>query len=91
MVGAWKPERVATFHALPTGEGIHKGLVKGMPHVQGARDIRRRQLNAKAGRVLRLTGFEKALLLPLFAPVGLEGLGVKGLVKAWLAGGCVGH
>ena len=80
VVGAGNPGRVVAQHAVVAGQAIHDGLVERMAHVQGAGDVRRRQLDAE-GRFSRIEGGAKVTaLLPLGAPElfnvgGLERLG----------------
>ena len=42
MVGARLPQHVAAAHALEADEDVLDGVVEGMPHVQRARDVGRR-------------------------------------------------
>jgi len=51
MVGSGNPRGVKACHAVVAGEAVHDGLVKRMAHVQSARDVGRRELNRKVGRV----------------------------------------
>ena len=76
MVGARYPHRVKALHAVVARQAVHDGLVERVPHVQGTRHVRWRQLNGKRGS-FRLglaraakTRHAVAALFPFRAPVG---------------------
>lgn len=47
VVGAWNENGIVAAHAMVADQSVHDGLVKGMPHVQGAGDIGRGELNGE--------------------------------------------
>ena len=51
MVGAWLPQRRIAAHTAVAGECVHDGVLERMPHVQRARDVRRRDDDAIARSV----------------------------------------
>ena len=81
MVGARQPQGVVAAHAMPAGERVHQRLVEGMPHVQGAGHIGRRQLDAEGLGLGLLAGCIEATTLPLRPPVGFELGGFKGFIE----------
>ena len=72
MVGAGLPERVVTAHAVIADQGILQGMLEGMPHMQGAGDIRRWQHDAVAVALRRCTSGKIAIRFPLGIPVLLN-------------------
>ena len=78
MVGAYLPERGAAAHAVITGQGIHNGVLKAVPHMQSAGDIGRRDDYA-VGVAVTL-GREVAALFPSLIPASFELLGLVGLI-----------
>ncbi len=74
-------------HAVVARQTVHDGLVKRVPHVQGAGDVGRWQLNGKvmpsfgglgAGLPLSLRArLVQAKTLPVSLPWGLDGGGVE--------------
>lgn len=90
VVGARHPQRVGALHARVARQAVHDGLVEGVPHVQRARYVRRRQLDAE----IRAAGFERragdAHRFPRRAPLLLDGGGFEtlgeGLVRIGHAG-----
>ena len=72
MIGAGNPGRIEAAHAVIARQAIHDGLVERMPHVQGAGDIRWRQLDGERGFVILHFGGEIPALLPLRAPEFLD-------------------
>jgi hypothetical protein len=68
VVGARDPGGVKATHAVVAGQAIHDGLVEGVAHVQGARHVRRRQLDAERRLVGVHGGGEVTALFPLGAP-----------------------
>ena len=75
MIGAWHKHGVVPSHAVVPDQAIHNRLVKGMPHVQGARDVRWRELNRVGGTVgiafCMLTAGKVASFFPFCIPTGL--------------------
>lgn len=78
-VHAGLPQRLVALHALAAGEGVDEGVLEGVPEVQAARDVRRRDDDG-VGRLvalrvrLEVTTFYPALVQrPLY--VGLRVLG----------------
>jgi hypothetical protein len=55
-------------HAVVAGQAIHDGLVESMAHVQGAGDVRRRQLDAERRFAGVQGGAVVTALFPLAAP-----------------------
>ena len=78
MVAAGLPQGVARPHPLVAGEGIHDGVLEGMPHVQGPGDVGRRDHDA-VGRTAP-GGGEVLFLLPGPVPLLLDQGGIVGLV-----------
>ena len=78
VVGARHPERVLALHPVVAHQRVHDGVLEGVAHVQRARDVGRRQLDAER----RLGGIERRLvdaaLFPERAPMRLDGGGVEG-------------
>ncbi len=66
MVGAGNPRRVEAAHAVVARQAIHDGLVEGMPHVQGAGHVGRRQLDAER----RFAGVGGGAEIPALFPFG---------------------
>ena len=69
VIGAGLPQRVESIHAVLTRERIHQRVLKGVPHVQRAGDVRRRDDDrirlAAAGRrepAVRLPALVETLL-----------------------------
>lgn len=85
VIGAHHPVGIEPLHAVIADQRIHQRLLEGMTHVQGARDIGRRQLDAVAAcGSRRFVVPEAAAVLPERIParfdVGrLEALGERGL------------
>ena len=79
MVGAGHPQRVEAAHAVVARQRVHDGLVERMAHVQRARHVGRRQLDAEAGLGRIQRGLIDAALLPQRPPVGLDRGGFEGL------------
>ena len=82
MVGARLPQRVGAAHAVVTGQCIHQGLIKTMPHVQCAGDIGRRQQNAESfflGRIV--TGGKVTAVFPSLVPAAFDIGGFEGFCK----------
>ena len=88
MVRARLPQGGRAAHAVVADQGIHDGVLKGVPHVQAAGDVGRGDHDAVGGagrprrgcRVGR-GGGEIAALLPGAIPGLFQGLGVVVLVE----------
>jgi len=50
------PQGIVPFHAMVAGQGIHNGVLEGMPHMQCAGDIRRWDHDAIAVAIVIFTG-----------------------------------
>ncbi|MNC85735.1 hypothetical protein D3C83_13470 [compost metagenome] len=73
MVGARLPQRVETAHAVVADERVHQRLLEGVPHVQRAGDVRRRQQNAVIIGIGRIEpGPEVAVLFPPRIPARFD-------------------
>ena len=82
VVGAGEPEDFLAVHARLAAENVLDGVVEHVPHVEHARDIRRRDDDGKCRALLgnaRGIGGEAALLQPEIIPFVLNGLGLVGL------------
>ena len=78
MVRARLPERSPAAHPLVADQHVHQAVLEGMPHVQAAGDIGRRNGDAVA---LALAGWrEQAGFLPLPVQLALDGMGVEAAV-----------
>ena len=64
VIGTRKPQRVVARHAVVTGQGVHHGLVEGVPHVENPGNVGRGQLNGKAGFGGIAAGLEVAAVFP---------------------------
>jgi hypothetical protein len=92
VVRARHPQRVVARHPVVARQAVHDRLVEGMPHVQRARDVGRRQLDGERGGIL--PGLARAAEpcrgiaapLPLGAPVRLDGHRFEGFGQAVEAG-----
>ena len=73
MIGAWLPQGVLSLHAVEARQGVHDGVLERMPHVQGARDIGRRDHDAI--RITTARGDEVPVLFPGLVPTGFNVLG----------------
>ena len=78
VVGAGQPHRVVAHHAVVARERIHDRLVEGVPHVQDARDVGRRQLDAERG----LGGIKARVEIAALFPDGIPTLFNAGGFKA---------
>ncbi len=65
MVGAGHPQHFMPGHPLPAHQDILQGIVEGMPHVQHAGDVGRRDDDRIAGLGRVLVGVEITVFLPL--------------------------
>ena len=82
MIGARLPEHVAAAHALEAAQDVLQGVVEGVPHMERARHVRRRDDDGVGlGRAaLRAPGPEGPGLLPAGGDARLDGGGVERLV-----------
>ena len=86
MVGAGLPQHVAPAHALETDEDVLKRIVEGVPHMERAGDVRRRNDNCVrlAGRravVPRGAGGKGSSLFPSAIDGVFDRLRLIGLVE----------
>ena len=74
VIRARLPQRRVAAHAVPAGEGVHERVLEGVPHVQRAGDIRRRQHDAVEGAiaVVAAMGRESARGFPTFVDAGFD-------------------
>ena len=78
VVGAHLPEGVAALHAAIAHQGVHDGVLEGVPHVQTAGHIRRRD-HHREGFALP-GGAEMACLFPGLVPGLLDAVGLVGFI-----------
>ncbi len=78
VVGARLPEGAIAVHAVQPGQHVHQRVLEGMPHVQRARDVRRRDDDA-VGRALA-DGREPAGRFPGSVDAGFDVSGGVALV-----------
>jgi hypothetical protein len=83
MIRAGKPEYVISLHAAVAAYNILEGVVQGMPHVERARHVGRRNNN---GKVLSLPlifriSHEKPFFLPSGVPGIFNGSGIIGFAQ----------
>jgi len=69
VVTAYLPQGVVALHAFVAGEGVHNGVLEGVPHVQAAGHIRRR--NNDAVRLAFTAGAKVAFRFPVVVPLAL--------------------
>ena len=77
VIGAGLPQGVATLHAPPADQGVLQRVVEGMPHVQHAGDIGRRDgdgVRRLAGAFAR-SGLETPGVLPAAIDLAFDGGG----------------
>ncbi len=74
VVGAGLPQHVAPAHALEAAQHVLQRIVERMPHVQGARHVRRRDHDAigLGGAPFRAAGAERLRALPRGRDAGLD-------------------
>jgi hypothetical protein len=67
VIFAGNPERAEAAHALETREHVHQGVLEGVPHVERAGHVRRRDDDGIDGRVRVAVDFgrEAALRFPV--------------------------
>ena len=68
MVCAGDPGGAVAFHTVVAYQAVHDGLVEGMPHVQGAGDVRWWQLDGECGFAFIECRTEVSVLFPCVAP-----------------------
>ena len=83
VIRSRQPKRSKTLHPFPTRESVHDRMLKGMTHVQTARDVWRRNDDRKFDgvRVLIDFGRKKAALFPAFVMIFFGRFGVVGLFE----------
>src|SRR5207248_2236077 len=86
VVGADDPVGVEAAHALIADERVHQRLLEGMPHVQGAGDIGRRQLDA-VRRCVVIAMLEVAGRFPALVPALFDRSGIETLVEHYFESG----
>ena len=83
VIGARNPSGIGTRHAVITRQTVHDRLIKGVPHVQSARDIGRWELDGKrrCTMLCDLSAFVACHAittgLPLGPPMGFDLSGLK--------------
>src|SRR5581483_6443186 len=80
VVGADHPVGVVAAHAVIANERVHQRLLEGVAHVQGAGDVRRRQLDA-VRRLLVVAMPEVAGGFPALVPALLDRRRIEALVE----------
>ncbi len=80
MIGARLPQRVKAAHPVIANQRVHNRLLKTVPHMERAGDVRRRQQNAEAvffglGRIQ--TGAKITGRFPLWIPAVFYFGGIK--------------
>src|ERR687896_1320711 len=86
MIGARHPVGVVAPHAVVAAEGVHQRLLEGMPHMQRAGDVRRRELDAVRRRNMVLVP-EIPRGFPAPVPGLLDRRRVEALVQHYLVSG----
>ena len=72
VVAARLPQSGAPAHAVKPDQGVLDAVVEGMPHVQAAGDVRRRNDDAVRPRIRVVDRREIAALLPQPVELGLD-------------------
>ena len=85
VIGAGDPEGVFAEHAMVAGEAVHDRLVEGVAHVEGACDVRRRELDGEVLLVLEERWRGVGAFFPLRAPLGFDVVGLETLGKRGVA------
>jgi hypothetical protein len=82
VVRARLPEHVAAAHALEAAQDVLERVVEGVPHVERARHVRRRDHDREGLGVspLRPPGPERAFGVPGLRDARLQGGGIEDLV-----------
>ena len=75
MVGAGHPQHLVAGHALPAAQDVLQGVVQGVPHVQDAGDVGRRDDDGVVGFGGLFVGMKTAAFLPDPVPLVLNVLG----------------
>lgn len=96
VVHAGQPQRLVPLHALAAREGVHEGVLEGVPEVQAARDVRRRDDDGVGRLVALLVRLEVTPLYPALVQrplyVGRRVLGRQvGAGRWWLLLSVLGH
>ena len=78
VVGARQPEHVAPAHALPAHRNVDLRGLEHMPHVQGARDVGRRDHQREDGFRRGGVGFEETFANPPLRPRWFDLRGIVG-------------
>ena len=81
MVGARLPQHILAAHALEPDQDILQRIVQGVPHVQNAGDIRRRDDDGISLCRRVAGGFEASVFFPGLVQAGFGFGGVKSLVE----------
>ena len=79
VVGAHLPQRVVAAHPVITNHDVHQRLLERVTHVQQARDVGRRQLDAECRHAGFHRRLEVAARFPERVPLRLDGVGVEAL------------
>ena len=77
VVGAELPQRVVAQHPVVADQHVHQRLLERVAHVQRARDVRRRKLDAERARAFREARLEIAARFPDRVPLRLDGVGFE--------------
>ena len=88
VIGAGLPQHVAAAHPLEAAEDVLQGVVEGVPHMQRARHVRRRDHDRERPGIapLRAPCIERAAVLP---EQGHAGFDIGGLVVLLDHGGAI--
>ena len=81
MIGSGEPKRLVSRHALVTDQHILQRFIKRMPHVELARDVRRRDHDA----VRRFAGVGLGMEVPVLLPCFIQPVFHSAVVV------CLGH
>ena len=79
VVGAGHPQHVLALLAGMTAQHVDEGLVQGMPDVQGAGNVRRRDHDGERFARGVGVGSEGLVLFPILTPVVFHGVGLVAL------------
>ncbi len=86
VVHAGLPQRLVALHALAAGQGVDERVLEGVPEVQAARDVRRRDDDGVRRLVALRVGFEVTPFYPALVQLPLY-LGRRVLGRQF-GGGC---
>ncbi len=90
VVHAGQPQGLVALHALAAGQGVHERVLEGVPQVQGAGDVRRRDDDGVRGLLARGIGREVPTLHPALVELPLYlGRSVRGRQFGVGAAGCL--